>query len=166
MSQQSPLSERSYFEKYKKPIRVSIAIIFLVIVLVIPIIPIQKTVTKTRTRNLQYSSQVYGQSIGLFIPKSVKVTNTDSIGGTFSITMNMWSNDIVRGVVTPRLDDTSTQSSFISAKATHTFSLPDNWFIMEPMYSLTYSVSAPSTQVTYNVTQTEYKSMLDLLFES
>ena len=162
MSQQSALSERSYFKEYRKSILVSIAVVCLVIVLVIPIVPIGKTVAKTRTRYLQYTSEVYG----LFnVPKSVNVTNTDSIGGTFSITMNMWSNVIIRGIVTPRLIDTSTQSSFISARTTYTFHLPDNWFIMDPIYSFVYSVSPPSTQVIYNETQTEWKSILSLLFE-
>jgi hypothetical protein len=151
---------KSYFEKHKKPILISVAIISVVIVLVIPIIPIRYTVTETRTRPLQYTSQVYGI---YNVPKFVNVTNTDSIGGTFSITMNKWYN-------TPlgqqQLEDTSTQSSFISAGATHSFYLPEDWIVISPMYSFTYSVSAPSKQENYNVTKTEYKSILNLIVES
>jgi hypothetical protein len=154
---------KSYFEKHKKPIVISIAIISVVIVLVIPIIPIQYTVTQTRTVKLQYNSQLYGTQIGVFIPKFVNVTNKDSIGGSFSVTMKMWLNNPLGQ---PQLQDTFTQSSYISAGATHTFNLPEDWIIIEPMYSFTYSVSAPNKQENYNVTKTEYKSILNLIAES
>jgi len=158
MSQQPPPPiGKSYLTKYKKPILISFTIIIAVIILVSPIVPIQYTVTKTRTRNLKYTSKAYGV---YNVPKFVNVTNTDSISGSFSVTMNKWYN-------TPlgqrQLEDTSTQSSFISARTTHTFYLPSDWIIIVPMYSFTYSVSAPSTQETYNVTQTEYKSILNLI---
>lgn len=151
---------KSYFEKHKKPIVISIAIISVVIVLVIPIIPIQYTVTQTRTRNLLYSSNVYGI---YNVPKFANVTNKDSIGGSFSVTMKKWYNNPLGQ---SQLEDTSTQSSFISAGATHTFYLPDDWIIIAPMYSFTYSVSAPTKQENYNVTKTEYKSIFNLIAES
>ncbi len=169
MSQQSPLSERSYLEKYRKPILVSLAIIFVVIVLVIPIIPIQYTVTETRTRNLRYSSQLYHKVVaGMDIggPYFVNVTNTDSIGGSFSVTMKYWSATIINGQAGKQLEDTYTQSSFINAKTTQSFSAPENWFVFEPIYSFSYSVSAPSIQQAYNVTKTEYRSILNLVFGS
>jgi len=166
MSQQVPPSqslESSYLKKYKKPILGSVAVITLIVILVAPIIPIEYTVTQTRTRNLRYSSEVYGTAIMVWVPKFVNVTNKDSIGGSFSVTMNNWYN-------TPlgqrQLEDTSTQSSFISARTTHTFYLPSDWIIIAPVYSFTYSVSAPSTQENYNVTKTEYKSILNLIAES
>lgn len=159
MSQQPLPIERNYLKRYKKPILVSLAIIIVVIVLVSPIVPIQYTVTKTRTRDLRYSSEVYGT---YNIPKFVNVTNTDSIGGGFSVTMNMWLNNPLGQ---SQLQDTSTQYSFIRAGATQAFYLPSDWFIFG-LYSLTYSVSAPSTQETYDVTQTEYKSILNLIAES
>jgi len=160
MKKEQPPIGKSYFKKYKKTVLISLAIISVVIVLVSPIVPIQYTVTQTRTRNLRYSSKVYGI---YNVPKFVNVTNKDSIGGSFSVTMNNWYN-------TPlgdrQLEDTSTQSSFISAGTTHTFYLPSDWIIIAPMYSFTYSVSAPSTQENYNVTKTEYKSILNLIAES
>jgi len=135
-----------------------------VVILFVPFIPVQYTTAKTRTVNLQYHAEVYGINVGLWIPKIVNVTNKDSIGGTFSITMKMWRNNPLGQ---PRLLDTSTDSSFINAGDTHTFPLPDDW-IINPVYfdSLTYSVSAPSKQENYNVTNTEYKSILNLIAES
>jgi hypothetical protein len=150
----------SYFEKHKKPILFSVAIISVIIVLVIPIIPIQYTVTETRNRNLRYSSGVYGI---YNVPKFVNVTNKDSIGGTFSITMQKW---YVNPIGQKQLEDTVTQSAFISAGATHTFYLPEDWIIIQPMYSFTYSVTPPTTQENYNVTKTEYKSIFNLIVES
>jgi hypothetical protein len=152
--------DKSYFEKHKKPIVVLVAIISVVIVMVIPIIPIQYTVTETRTRNLRYSSEVYGI---YNIPKFVNVTNTDPIGGTFSITMQKW---YVNPIGQKQLEDTVTQSAFIPAGATHSFYLPEDWLIVPPTYSFTHSVTPPATQENYNVTKTEYKSILNLILES
>jgi len=164
MSQQSPQQlpppSKSYFEKYKRFIFVSFAIIIVMVILFFPFIPIQYTVAKTRTVKLQYSSEVYGYTIGYFIPKIVNVTNKDSIGGIFSVTMKMWQNNPVGQ---PQLLDTFTNSSFINAGTTHTFHLPDDWIIIELMYAFTYSVSAPSKQENYNVINTEYKSIIDLI---
>ena len=151
---------KSYLKKYKKPILISLAIIIVVIILVSPIVPIQYTVTKIRTRNLRYSSKVYGI---YNVAEFVNVTNKDSIGGSFSVTMKKWYNNPLGQ---SQLEDTSTQSSFISAGATHTFYLPDDWIIIGLMYSFTYSVSAPTKQENYNVTKTEYKSIFNLIAES
>jgi hypothetical protein len=160
------LSTRHLSKVQKRLIILILGIVITITILIAPIIPTQHTVTKTMTRNLWFSSQEYGTNFGLYVPKIVNVTNTDSIGGTFTVTMKMWENDIVAGVVKPRLIDTSTQSSFISAGATHTFNLPSNWLIIEPMNSFTYSVSAPGRQVSYQETQTEYESILNLIENS
>ncbi len=154
MSQQSPSSDRSYYKKHKRPVLVSIALASLVIALVAPIIPIQKTVTKTRTRNLQYYSQLYDK-------ESVNITNVDSIGGNFSVTMNYW-------VISPTdgrrvsLEHTSTQSSFINAGASQVFYAPSDWHIYQLSHALDYSVSA-STQEAYDATITEYNSVLNII---
>lgn len=112
-------------KKYKKTVLISLAIIIVVIVLVSPIVPIQSTVTKTRTHNLKYTSKAYGV---YNVRKFVNVTNKDSIGGSYSVTMKMWYNPPLGQ---PELEDTSTQSSFISAGATQTFYLPSDWIIIE-----------------------------------
>ena len=165
MSQQVPPSqplESSYLKKYKKLILVSVVIITLIVILVAPVIPIKYTATQTRTRNLRYSSKVYG----LYnIPKIVNVTNTDSIGGSFSVTMKKWYQP-PSPLQSKELEDTFTQSLFINAHSTRTFDIPEDWLIYPPMYSFTHSVSAPTTQELYNVTKTEYKSILDLIGSS
>lgn len=160
MAYSEPAPSQKYFSKYKNLIIVASAVIIALVILVAPIIPIQHSVTKTRTRNLRYSSAVYGIYL---IPKIINVTNTDTVGGSFTVTMKEWSNSIVNLKQVQHLEDTYTQSSYINAGETRTFNLPDDWLVMEPMSSLTYSVSPPSTQQAYNETQTEYKSMLNLL---
>jgi hypothetical protein len=164
MVQSEPLPYPKQFpRRYKRLIIVSFVIILAVVILVAPIIPIQHVVTKTRTRNLRYSSAIYGIYL---IAKIINVTNTDKIGGTFTVTMKEWSNSIVNLKQVQELEDTHAESAYIKAGETRTFNLPDDWLIMEPMSSLTYSVSPPSTQQAYNVTETEYKSILNLIESS
>jgi hypothetical protein len=162
MSQQPTPLEKNHLQRYKKPILLSIVIVIVAIVLVSPIIPIHYTVTETRTRNLRYSSEVYGI---YNVPKIVNVTNEDSIGGSFSVTMNKWFNNPAYPLSGPErtLESTSSQSLYIDTGVTRAFHIPDDWIIISPMYSFTYSVSAPSTQENYNVTKTEYKSILTLI---
>lgn len=161
MSQQ-PL-ERSYLKRHKNPILVLSAIGIVVIVLVSPVIPVNYVVTQTRTKKLKHSSEVYGR---FNVPKIVNVTNRDTIGGSFSVSMNMWSHGFAAGQPTKDLEDTFSQSLYIKAGDTATFPLPDDWIIVQPIYSFTYSVSAPTTPENYNVTKTEYKSILNLIAES
>jgi hypothetical protein len=92
LPQQLPPPNRSYFQKYKSFILASFAIIIVIIILFVPFVPEQHTVPKTRTVKLQYGSQLYdkivaGMDVG---PWFVNVTNEDSIGGSFSVTMNYW----------------------------------------------------------------------------
>ncbi len=165
-SQETPsLSpERTYLKKYQKPILAAVVMIIAVIVLVSPIIPIKYTVTQTRTRNVRYNQVLYdkivfGNDVG---PYFVEVTNQDSIDGSFQVTMNWWrnTNPLSQSRV---LEDKFSKSLLIKAGAKERFYLPDDWAVVEPMYSLTYSVSAPTTQEAYNVTKTKYKSLLDLI---
>jgi len=149
-----------YFHKRKKLIMILIVIVTIAIVLVIPVIPITYSITKTRTVNLKYGSEVYGV---YNIPKFVNVTNKDSIGGTFSITMKKW---YINPIGQKQLEDTVTQSAFISAGATHRFNLPEDWVVIPPMYSFTYSVTPPTKQEKYNETRIEYKSIFELIMNS
>ena len=151
---------RAILEKHKKLIIILVVLIFVAIMLVIPIIPIQCTIPATRTVNLKYSSEVYGV---YNIPKFVNVTNKDSIGRTFSITMKKW---YVNPIGQKQLEDTVTQSAFISAGATHRFNLPEDWGVIPPMYSFTYSVTPPTKQEKYNETRIEYKSLFELIMNS
>jgi hypothetical protein len=163
-SKQPQPPEKSYFKKYGKPIIVSVTIIIAVVILVVPIIPVPYTITQTGTRYLRYSSEEWGYTLmGISTPTSVNVTNKDIVGGTFSVTMKYWENSL-SGQST--LLGSSTQSAFISAGSTYGFPLPSSW---EPVltymnaFSVTYSVSAPTTQYNYNVSKTEYRSILNLL---
>jgi len=113
-TQSLPTQKRSSI-KHKKPIIAVSAAIIAIVVLFAPITPTQNTVTKTRTSNLHYTSQVYA----LYnVPKYVAVTNTDTVGGTFTVRMEWWETSIIRGQSVNNLKDTYTQSLTISAKAT------------------------------------------------
>jgi hypothetical protein len=57
-----------------------------VIILFAPIFPVETTITQTRTRPLQYSAQDYNI---LMFPRFVDVTNNDSVGGVFSVTLEL-----------------------------------------------------------------------------
>lgn len=160
-----PTPTKNRLKKYKSAILISLAIIIVEIVLFSPFIPVQYTVTRTRTRNLQYSSQLYDRTVGAMDvgPSFVNVINQDSISGNFSVSMNYYENDIIHGQVTPRLLSTKSQSFFINAGSAQTFYAPSDWTTLLGMFSFTYSVSAPSTTETYDLTQTEYKSILVLI---
>jgi len=162
MNQISETQKKRFPSKYKKPITLSLAIIIVVAILITPILPIKYTATETRTRNLRHSSKVYG----LYnVPTNIKVTNTDSHSGRFSVTMNMWYSSPNPFNPQKKLEDTFSKSLFINARTTETFHLPSDWIIIEPMYSFTYSVSTPSVQESYDVIKTEYKSILTLILE-
>jgi hypothetical protein len=82
--------------------------------------------------------------------------------------MDWWQNNPL-GQRT--LYQTLENSSFIQAGTTHAFNLPNDWIRMEgfrpidgiqvPMYSFNYSISVPTKQENYNVTNMEYKSIID-----
>lgn len=161
------LLNKNYFPKKHRNLMIaSLVLIVAVVILIAPIIPTQHTVTKTRTRSLRYSSELYYHSaVGSYSGYApfVNVTNKDSVGGSFSVTIKYW-NDLPQLLDKPsELVDTFSKSMLINAGATQQFSAPSSWIVMSGMYSCTYSVSAPSTQETYNATQTEYKSLLNLI---
>jgi len=164
MAQTEPLpTQKRSSIKHKKLIIVTSVAIIVAVVLFAPIIPTQNTVTKTRTSNLHYTSQVYA----LYnVPKYVAVTNTDTVGGSFTVRMEWWETSIIRGQSVNNLKDTYTQSLTISAKATKNFNLPDDWLILGFWDSFKYSVSPSSTQENYQVTETQYKSLLNLIEEA
>ncbi len=175
LSQQPPPPPplvRSRLKQYKNfaiATIVTLAIIIVIVILASPIVPIHYTVTKTRTRNFQYSAGLYCHTWGgieLF-PPFANVTNQESIGGNFSVTINYWNHAPEMGGLSARLISTFSQSIFINAGITQTFSPPSGWGGLAILfYDYSYSVSAPRTQENYNVTQTEYKSILNLLFGS
>jgi len=131
-----------------------------VIVLFAPIIPVETTITQTRTRPLQYSAQDYNLSN---IPRFVNVTNTDSVGGVFSVTLELSEGKGVVGGVEFTTKETETSSVFIDAGATEKFTSPEEWVPLESMYTFFYRVTAPEIQENYNVTKTDHKSLISII---
>jgi len=159
--------KKSFSKKYKNLAIISLAIVILVVILVSPIIPIQSTVTKTRTRNLRYSnSEVFINyvPIGNYVP-CINVTNQDSVGGDFSVTISYWDSTPEIVGKQPNLLETFSKSIFINAGATQQFSPSNvgNWGFQIFCFYYTYSVSAPNKQESYQENQTEYKSILSLI---
>lgn len=160
--------QNDLFVRHKKEVVVFCSIIVLIIIFMAPIVPVKSIETKTRNVNLTYDSGAYGRS-GI-IADYISVTNTDSVGGTFSVTMNWYELKItgssLSDFASEELKETTTQSSVIKSGATQTFSIPEDWIIFGSMYSFKYSVMPPTKQQDYNVTKTEYTSIVDLIVNS
>jgi len=137
-----------------------LAIVATVIILFAPIFPVESIETKTRTRPLQYSAQDYNYSN---VPRFVNVTNTDSVGGVFSVTLELSEGKGVVGGVEFTTKETKTLSRFIDAGATEKFSSPNEWFLIQWKYTFFYKVTAPEIQENYNVTKTEHKSLISII---
>ena len=125
-----------------------------------PIFPVEIIITQTRTIPLQYSAQDYNLSD---VPRFVNVTNTDSVGGVFSVRLWMSEGKAVVGGVEFTTKVETTLSRFIDAGATEKFSSPEEWVPFELMYAFFYTVTAPEIQVDYNVTKTEYESLISII---
>ena len=118
-----------------------------------PLIPVEVTVPKTTTRNLQYSSEVFYPQFNRdekIYGYYVNVTNQDSVCGTFTVTINYLN---INGQPMDRL----VKSVFIGSGETAKFA-PEG---MADSYS--FSVSAPSVQESHKESRTEYKSLLNYL---
>ena len=130
------------------------------IIFFVPIFPVETAILQTRMIPLQYSALDYNLSN---VPRFVNVTNTDSVGGFFLV--RLWMSEgkgVVGGVEFTRKVET-TLSRFIDAGATEKFSSPEEWVPLESMYAFFYTVTAPEIQVDYNVTKTEYKSLISII---
>jgi hypothetical protein len=135
-------------------------VIVAIVIIFAPIIPVESTLPQTRTRPLHYNAQYYNQSS---IPIFVNVTNTDSVGGIFSVTLFLMEGKPAVGGVEFETKETTTQSLFIDSGATEKFSSPEEWTTIQSMYTFSYTVKTPSTQENYNVTKTEYKSLISII---
>lgn len=170
MSQQPATTQKDslnqYLQKHAKPIVLLVGVMIVLIILFSPIIPVQSTTTETRTVNLLHGDQLYDKLVaGVDVgPYFVNVTNRDLVARNFSVTMNLWLNPLIVG--NKQLQDTSVQTSVISAGGPHLFYIPSDWAVVAPMYSLTYSVTSPTKLEDYNVTKREYKSVITLIFGS
>ena len=138
-------------------------VIATVIILFAPIFPVEITISQTRMIPLQYSAQDYNLSN---VPRFVNVTNTDSVGGVFLVRLWMSEGKGVPFGVEFTKKETTTLSRFIDAGATEKFSSPEEWVPLESIYAFFYTVTAPEIQVDYNVTKTEYKSLISIISNS
>jgi hypothetical protein len=145
---------------------VSLALLIALVIIGLTHVPVDNSVEQTRVVNFLYNAQLYdrvvlGNDVG---PSLVNVTNRDSTGGYFSVTMNWWYDyPNLLDTQKQKLQNTSSETSFISAGTTKTFYVPTSWYFTIGMYSFTYSVSVPTKLDSYNVTQTKYESVFTLL---
>jgi len=133
----------------------SIIIVVALVVLLYPMIPVERTILKTRTRNLQYNSEEFYPTIDYSSGNYgyyVNVTNTDSVDGVFTVTINYLN-------INRQPTDNLVKSVYIGSGETAKFA-PEG---MATYYS--YTVSTPSVQESYSESQTEYKSVLNYLIE-
>jgi hypothetical protein len=89
----------------------------------------------------------------------VNVTNYDTVGGTYTVTMNKSSvpPDYAGPFEIETFEDTTTQSIFIAAGDSGIFNAPQSWSYF------TYEVTVPTKQESYNVTTTELKSIINII---
>ena len=128
-----------------------IIVIVLLPVLFAPIIPVQVTKIETRTRKLlsYYKTQSADGD-----PSYVNVTNYDTVGGTYTVTMQ---ESGFPPYYAETFEDTTTQSMFIAAGDSEIFNAPESW------QYFTYEVTIPTKQENYTVTETEYRSIIALI---
>ena len=138
-------------------------VIVILPVLFAPIIPVEVTTTETRTRKLLSYYKTQSIDDDSSFPDYVNITNYDTVGGTYTVTMNKssvppdYSGPPFGGpyYFNP-FEDTTTQSMFIGSRNSGIFYAPDNWSYF------TYEVTIPTKQEHYNVTKTEYRSIITL----
>lgn len=148
----------------RKTIFILVTTFLILLIIILPLIRVESTELMTRTKNLKFHSDVFG--VVSSMPKIVNVTNSDSVDGVFSITMQKWYNAItVKGIV-PELEETYTDSSLIKAGTTHSFFIPDDWLIFYPMNDFKYKVTPPTKQESYEEIVTNYKSLLEVILST
>jgi hypothetical protein len=166
MSEQNPKIKRK--NSVITYIAISSAIIIVVVMLMYPMVPVQHTVLITTTRSLQYSSSMFESyaPIGNYYP-AVNVTNNDSVGGIFTVSIGTWSYDWSHAYMTApepppkQYVETCTKSAFIDVGETKTFLSSEQGLINIGEHP--YFVSAPSVQESHYESPTEYESVLNYL---
>jgi hypothetical protein len=134
-----------------------------VVIFSAPIFPVETTITLTRKIPLQYTAHDYNISN---VPRFVNVTNTDSVGGFFSVRLWMSEGKGVVGGVEFTTKVSTTFSRFIDAGATEKVSISEEWVPLESKYAFFYTVTPPEIQENYNVTETEHKSLISIIGNS
>jgi len=131
-----------------------------VMLLSAPIFPVETIILQTRTIPLQYTAQDYKQTN---VPRFVNVTNTASVGGVFSVTLELSEGRGVVGGVEFTTKETTTVSRFIDAGATEKFKSPEEWVVLESKYTFFYRVKPPEIQQNYSITKPEHKSLISII---
>ena len=135
-----------------------VLIIVIIPVLFAPIIPVQITTTETRTKKLLSYYKTQSVDYDSSYPDYVNVTNYDTVGGTYTVTMQKSSvpPDYSGPFDYETFEDTTTQSMFIAAGDSGIFNAPESWSYF------TYEVTIPTKQENYTTTKTEYRSIIAL----
>jgi hypothetical protein len=150
---------------YKGLIIGVVVVVVIVAILFIPMIPVGETYNETepfnRLATYQVNSATFTQELellgrGVYHRSTVTITNTDSYGGTFTVTHSCYD---VNG-----LFGTKTTDGYISAGGTQSFTAEFDTALLQDVRA-EYSVSAPTVidQRVVTKTRTVYKSPIDLL---
>jgi len=141
-----------------------IAVAVILVILFIPMIPVDATYNETEPYNRLATYDVVSATLtegwdlsrGTYHTSTVVVRNTDSYGGTFSVTHRLYD---VNG-----LYDTETTTAFVGSGQQYSFSTQfDTQWLQDVRGE--YSVSAPTVIDSRVVTKhkTVYKSIIELL---
>jgi hypothetical protein len=142
-----------------------IIIAVILVILFIPIIPVDATYNETEPYNRLATYQVVSANLredwdlsrGTYHTSEIVVRNTDSYGGTFTVTHRLYDVNGLYG--------TKSTSSFVGNGQTYTFSTQfDTQWLQDVRGE--YSVSAPTVIDNRVVTKhkTVYKSIIELMF--
>jgi hypothetical protein len=148
-----------------KNLVIGVAIIALVVaILFIPMIPIEEPYNETEPYNRLATYEVVSATLsekwniikGTYHISEIVVKNTDSYGGTFTVTHYLYDVNGLYGI--------ETTSAFVGSGETYTFTAEfDTQWLQDVRGE--YSVSAPTVIDTRVVTKykTVYKSIIELL---
>lgn len=156
--------ERAKGRGYKNLIIGIVIIAVVLVILLIPIIPVDATYNETEPYNRLATYEVVSATLtegwdlvrGTYHTSAIVIRNTDSYGGTFSVTHRLYD---VNG-----LYDIETTSAFVGSGQTYTFTTQfDTQWLQDVRGE--YSVSAPTVIDNQVVVKhkTVYKSIIELL---
>jgi hypothetical protein len=142
-----------------------VVLVVIVVILVIPIIPVDATYNETEPYNRLATYDVVSATLtegwdfsrGTYHTSTIVVRNTDSYGGTFSVTHRLYD---VNG-----LYDIETTTAFVGSGQQYSFSTQfDTQWLQDVRGE--YSVSAPTVIDNRVVTKhkTVYKSIIEVVF--
>jgi len=151
-------------KSYKNLIIGIVIIAVVLVILVIPMIPVEASYNETEPYNRLATYQVVSATLnegwdlsrGTYHTSEIVVRNTDSYGGTFTVTHRLYDVNGLYG--------TKTTSAFVGNGQTNTFTAQfDTQWLQDVRGE--YTVSAPTVIDNHVVTKhkTVYKSIIELL---